>query len=681
MLNIRNRPKEIGLKDCDVIYNKEMLDDDWIPATATYNYMMKDPLLDWLKYHHGPHKNARYRKNNSSNETYNFPEYIMEQGKMFEKKVMKLISKKFQSNRVIEINGDQCPRDPEKVRQTLDAMKKGIPFIHSGVLHNASNKTFGIPDLLVRSDWLKFLVDKCPISNNEEVIPAPKLGSKWHYCVIDIKFTGLLLRADGMHLLNSGCFPAYKSQLLIYNWALGNLQGYTPDKVYILGRRWKYISCGKTYNGYSCFDKLGIIDYSSHDKEYINTTLDALQWIREVKNPDASKWNVTKYPLSRWELYPNMCNAHDYPWHNIKQKIANENKELTNLWMVGPNNRAIALENGVYQWSDPNCYPENLGINGSKIGKILSEIIGINQSDKIKILPEFIENNTYGWKNPEKIEFYVDFETCNGVISTIKKLPYADSDTILFMIGVGYIHPETKKWIYKDFTVNHLTFEEEEIICKEFANYIMKTAYQHGVDNPRCIHWAKAEDTLWNNVLARHNSLKSNLWKWLDLLVVFKEEPIVINGCMSFGLKDIAAAMKKHGFIKSGWDKSSGCIDGQSAMIAARKAHEQAKIKNISMKKIPIMKQIIKYNEVDVKVLYEIITYLRQNHTLQTYYGLHTIENLLEERLTIGKRKRDSSVELPTKKRKTLETPVSILPIINDTTMSNGPISDTNGDR
>ena len=32
------------------------------------------------------------------------------------------------------------------------------------------------------------------------------------------------------------------------------------------------------------------------------------------------------------------------------------------------------------------------------------------------------------------------------------------------------------------------------------------------------------------------------------------------------------------------------------------------------MKHIPVMKQIVKYNEVDVRVLYEIIDYLRKNH-------------------------------------------------------------------
>ena len=612
---------------------QELLDDSWISATSTYNYMMKDPLLDWLKYHNGSlaHKHRTYRNivNKSiedSKSTYNFTSYIMEQGVKFENKVMKLITKKFESERIAEIHGELAPRDPRKVEETLNAMKRGVPIIHSGVLHNPENKTFGIPDLLVRSDWLKFLVTQSPLDPSLETKSAPKLGKKWHYRVIDIKFTGLMLRADATHLLNAGSFPAYKSQLLIYNWALGHLQGYTPDQVYILGRRWKYTSQGETHVNNTCFDKFAIIDYSSYDNEYREQTIKALTWLREVKSDKAADWNITKYPLDRWELYPNMCNSHDYPWHAVKQQIAEESKELTNLWMVGPKNRKLALDAGVSQWTDKNCTPDVLGINGDKTSKVLSAIININQSKRKIILPKVIRNNIGLWKCPDKIEFFVDFETCNGAVSGIKRLPHARIETIVFMIGVGYIDPNTNKWISKDFTVDRLTFDEEARICREFSDFIRRKAKQHGVKTPRCIHWARAEDIMWADAVERHDPVseewKSWMWNWLDLLAVFKEEPIVINGCMSFGLKDVSAAMKKHGFINTSWDKNSACVDGQSAMVAARKANYSARASGISMKQVPVMKQIIEYNKVDVRVLYEIITYLRTNHITKTVPSL-----------------------------------------------------------
>ena len=641
------------------------LDNSWISATSTYNYMMKDPLLDWLKHHHGSftHRHRQYRNivNKSledSKSAYNFTSYIMEQGVIFEKKVMKLLTKKFESKRIATIHGELDPRNPEKVRETLEAMKSGIPIIHSGVLHNPTNKTFGIPDLLVRSDWMKFLVKEAPLSAQLEKKSAPKLeGSRWHYRVVDIKFTGLLLRADATHLLNAASFPAYKAQLLIYNWALGELQGYTPDQVYILGRRWRYTSKGETYTNNTCFDKFGIIDYRVKDRLFVGQTKKALKWIREVRSDTAADWNITKYPLSRWELYPNMCNSHDYPWHTVKEEIANETKELTSLWMVGPKNRELALEAGISRWTDPKCTAAALGIHGQNTSKILSALININQSDKVKIAPEIINNNLGTWQHQPKIEFFVDFETCNGVVSSIKHLPEAKNDTIVFMIGVGYIDPDTRQWVSRDFTVNRLTFSEEARICQEFSDFIRSKGQQYGVKKPRCIHWARAEDIMWTDAVERHDPIseewKSYMWDWLDLLMVFKDEPIVIHGCMSFGLKDVAAAMKQHGFIQTSWDKNSACVDGQSAMVAARKAHNQARQRGISMKKLPIMEQILQYNKVDVRVLYEIITYLRLNHLWGKPYKLAPTKNkrTREDNASIASKRGTNATSSDSRKR------------------------------
>lgn len=606
------------------------LDNSWISATSTYNYMMKDPLLDWLKYHHNSffHNNRKYRKlaPNVTGKTaakldrdYGFTPYIMKQGIEFERKVMKLITKKFGVERVAEINGDLDPRNPAKAVETLEAMKSGIPIIHSGVLHDPARKTFGITDLLVRSDWLKFLIRESPPHfSTLATIPAPKLDRPWHYVIIDIKFTGLLLRADATHLLNAASFPAYKSQLLIYNWALGYAQGYTPDEVYILGRRWKYSAKGEIFSNDTCFDKVGIINYIDADSKYVEETENALQWLREVRTEAAANWNITDYPLARWELYPNMCNKHDYPWHSVKEELAVRNKELTHLWMVGPKNRKLALQAGICQWTDKRCTATALGVNGIKTNRILSEILRINRSKTLKIAPDFIENNINNWKRSDRIEFFVDFETCNGVISNIKRLPLARTGTIIFMIGVGYIDPVTGEWMSREFIVDSLTLVEEERICRAFSTFIIEKSREHRVQLPRCIHWARAEDIMWADAIERHAPIshewKSWLWTWVDLLEIFKAEPIVIKGCMSFGLKDVASAMKEHGFITTAWDKTSECIDGQSAMVAAQKASILARKARISMCNVPVMRQIQQYNQVDVRVLYEILTYLRNNH-------------------------------------------------------------------
>ena len=47
------------------------------------------------------------------------------------------------------------------------------------------------------------------------------------------------------------------------------------------------------------------------------------------------------FPPSREELKPNIC-RYNTKWDNIKNIIANENNEISQLWMCGVKNRLIA---------------------------------------------------------------------------------------------------------------------------------------------------------------------------------------------------------------------------------------------------------------------------------------------------------------------------------------------------
>ncbi|MFW9820299.1 MAG: hypothetical protein ACFFE5_11880, partial [Candidatus Thorarchaeota archaeon] len=61
---------------------------------------------------------------------------------------------------------------------------------------------------------------------------------------------------------------AYKSQLWIYTDALSKIQGYSAPYAFVLGSKWKYVSNNKTFEGKSCFNRLGRIDYANLDNEY-----------------------------------------------------------------------------------------------------------------------------------------------------------------------------------------------------------------------------------------------------------------------------------------------------------------------------------------------------------------------------------------------------------------------------
>ena len=68
--------------------------------------------------------------------------------------------------------------------------------------------------------------------------------------------------------------------------------------------------------------------------------------------------------------------------------------------------------------------------------------------------------------------------------------------------------------------------------------------------------------------------------------------------------------MYKNKLINTSWNSNNPCSNGLKAMLLAYILYEDIKIVDNSE---PIIKDIIHYNEVDCKVLWEILRYLRIN--------------------------------------------------------------------
>src|SRR5436305_9145132 len=111
----------------------------------------------------------------------------------------------------------------EKKISTLTLMERGVPIIAQAPLINDANKTFGVADILIRSDYLPVVFNTFTC-DNEINIPAPNLpmigNTTYHYRVIDVKWTTMILCVDGLTIRNEGRFPAYKGQLAVYTATL-----------------------------------------------------------------------------------------------------------------------------------------------------------------------------------------------------------------------------------------------------------------------------------------------------------------------------------------------------------------------------------------------------------------------------------------------------------------------------
>jgi len=539
-----------------------------VAANTTRNYLLNDTILDWFHLY-------EYKIDELKTEEFiqdvSFMNVIFKSGNEFECEIQKKLKEKFGDDLVIMTKNGRFVRSDYLT--TMKHMLDGVPIILNAVLFNKKNNTWGIADLIVRSDFINKLVSIKQLNENDINITSPIL-KKFHYVVIDIKSSIIQLCSRTFNMRNEGNAIPYKGQLTVYNAALGVMQEYTPTIAYIMGKKFYRDNEIKTFD---TFDVLGTIDFSGFDKDYIDKTLKAIYWIRKVYRY-GNDWDIN--PPSVPELYPNMKNKYDCPYHSIKVNIAKKINEITLLWNVGKNNRNLAHAKNIMSFMDINCSSETLGINGV-YKNIIDKMIKLNRDSTDIIEPKKFSLNIYDWLSQKDGDLFIDIETINKALS---------NNNIIYLIGIGYV--ENDEFKYKHFMLDD-DYPNDSKLIEEFCNYI------NNLDKEiRIFHWGFLEKI----ILSKFNLRKC---QFIDMCEVFKNEQILIKGCFSFGLKEIGKVLYDNNLIHTTWKNNF-----DNGLLMMIKANEMFMTKNYEMKD-----EIITYNFCDCKVLYDIVNYLRKLQT------------------------------------------------------------------
>jgi uncharacterized protein YprB with RNaseH-like and TPR domain len=554
-----------------------------ISASKVRNYILKDPFLDWITEFNVVSINQKLRKKNDDYNTRfsnrskvdDYNNFIMNEGIIFEKYIFNILKNKYQCVKVCE-SSESC--NVENFNKTIQCMKNGYEIIYQGVLHDYENNLYGSPDLMVRSDRFNEIFNTNIIDNKK----SPKLNLDYHYIIVDIKHSTINLAANNINIINTGSVPAYKGQIYIYNKILSSVQGYEPRYGFVYGKQYNY------YNKfYSHEQRIGVIDYLDYDKKFIDIVNDAIDWINNMRN-NGHTWKLLPTPSVK-ELYPNMKNKNDRS--NMKRKYSEEIGEITSVMYCSPKHRNNCLNNGIISWKDKNCNSKVLGFKPSKRAKLIDNILNINRGKRLINLYDIQKN----WDNFSKnqIEMFLDFETIN----------MDGHENKMFMIGVGY--ELDNKWIYKSFIMNKLNNKSELENVNKFLTFIKDIEKKY---KKECvfIHWTQFEPNILNKFLKK-NKINKKL-NYFDLYQMYIDNNIVVNGSLNFSLKNVAKAMHKHNMIDTIWDENNSCNNGLNAMLYAYKLYNE---NNIITGNEELMKKIIEYNEVDCKVMYEMIKFLR----------------------------------------------------------------------
>lgn len=582
----------------------------WVSATGTRNFLLKDPVLDWLGLFGRANGFTPEREATGYDSRTDFLPFILRQGQLFERAVLGHMGTK--SAIAVVAAGWQDIRSLDKARETLELMRAGTPVIAAAVLWNPADRTYGSPDLLIRSDILAELFPGT-LAPGSAALGAPGLGaSSWHYRVVDIKFTTLHLSKTG-HAAND--HVAYMAQTFIYNEALGRLQGFIPEASYLLGRGWA--QGGE--RGRNCMERLARVDtnhaWGTPPVSLQSAVTQAVAWMRRLRQ-QGREWQVLPTPTVP-ELRPNMKNGRDQPWHAAKANIASDLEDLTLLWWVGIDARETANANGMYRWTDPRCSAASLGITGESRPLLLDAIISVNQStDGDAVRPLRVHAAEDEWRTAVPLEFCVDFETVSNLADDFSLIPGMGGQELIFMIGCG--HMENGAWKFQCFTAESLTEPAEEVIVDEWFAYMsdLRKRLSPGRE-PLAFHWSPAETTTletgFRSAQARHPEKRWPNPKWFDFLKrVIKAEPVVIRGALGFGLKSVAKAMHRAGLVDTVWE--DGPTDGLGAMVGAWSCSAEAAELRVALGELELMKEIERYNEVDCRVMMEVVRYLRDHH-------------------------------------------------------------------
>lgn len=269
------------------------------------------------------------------------------------------------------------------------------------------------------------------------------------------------------------------------------------------------------------------------------------------------------------------------------------------------------------RWTDPAITPTALGVTGVEEGPTLSAVLDANRSvDGPPLRPAHVRAAELEWRPEPPLEFYVDFETVSDLADDFSTIPERGGQSLIFMIGCG--HLEDGDWQWRCFITDDLGIASEgRIIDDWFAHMAAVRARRAPDEEPRVYHWSHAErswlESAYNSARKRHPLKHWPQPRWFDFLSrVVRPEPVVMRGAFGFGLKAIAKAMHDHGLIETRWQ--DGPSDGMGAMVGAWWCAGQAREHGCRLSEVAFMDEIESYNEVDCRVMMEIVRHLRREH-------------------------------------------------------------------
>lgn len=538
------------------------------------NYINNDPVCDYFELQTHLNNNMNFEK-----DVHNY----------FNKYVNKVSSDYINNfiNNLITLCRHFYPKLSvdkfNNINQTIDKIHHDIPLIINPILMNDKYKLIVKCDFMIKKDIFMKIFDQInnvsfnQIKNNE-------------YLIINIVPEILTFKKGRREICNTYNVFYNKCALYTFNSALRKYVN-RNNYYFIFGKEYKYDN--RLLNKK---EHIGLVLFDNVFRQKVSMAINWLDRLRENK--------LILFPQpSSIELYPNMNNKQSC-WESEKKKLSEKVKEITLIWRISYEDRNRLISMGIHTWDNPYLLNNLYELKDSNTRDIQESIIHMNKHNNLIIEPRNLSKDFKDILKSDKIEFVLDIES---VLNLEEKGNYFNNDTnneLPNICIIGLIIMKEGKYIFKDFTIDHLTIESEKRNIQNWLTFISK------YDHIKIYHWGQAEKSYLENINKRFPDIKLPKMIMIDLLHFFRQEPIIIKNCFNFSLKTIGKNMYKHCMIESTWSDTDNGLD---AMIKFKEICLN-KDKSIPLKRYNEIAEIIEYNKMDCVILMEILCFLRDKY-------------------------------------------------------------------
>jgi hypothetical protein len=534
------------------------------------NHICRDPICDWFELH------DRYRKDEPS-------AFHVELGKQKVAYIANFVDNFRYTHSTIFHDNLDSEHTSKLLKDKKDCILYNCELLHEGYHLRVK------PNLIFSRDIFREIF-------SEVTIDLPE------YVVVDVLYKILHFNADQTDLLNQGSLYYQKCKMWLASECLsphvkGLRHGYLFGKEY--RHRDKVLPKRETIGRFL----LG------HRDIYKVSIKEALKWLQRL-HANREKWVLEPQPSVR-ELYPNM-NRKDSVWSTEKRRVAEAIQEITLVWSISYQKRCILVDKGITKWSDPillgQIYPYK--VKESKRQLVQEQMIHINSQTDLKISPRRLRKPGFiEIVRDQSDSIILDIESTSNLKETesyFEDLDVVEKPRICIIGTILNQGSDDDELIFKDFTIRYLTNEEEEIVIRYWVSFLKKRF--KGSEKPiKVYHWGQAEESYLTYMKTKYPKIQYPNFQMINLLNYFREEPITIQGCFGYGLKEIVKQLYNLQLIETTWEEE---VSGLDAMTQIMKTSEKALLKNIPLKRFTEIKKMITYNYYDCRVIVDLLRLL-----------------------------------------------------------------------